>query len=78
MGIWGERIFGAIIIGILLTTVAILLVAVYDGRERRLAEPKVISCRLQQMDAIRLTYTDSVVCVPFATRRDTLGIEAVK
>ena len=42
------------------------------------AEPQVVACRQQQMEPIRLTWTDSLVCVPYVTRRDTLAIQEVK
>lgn len=42
------------------------------------SEPHLIACRQQQMEPMRITLTDSVVCVPYATRRDTLSIQEVK
>jgi hypothetical protein len=41
------------------------------------AEPKAYACEARQMEARRFTLTDSVVCVPVPTRRDTLSVEQI-
>lgn len=39
------------------------------------SEPAVVACRQKQMDHIRYSFTDSVVCVPVPFRRDTLTVQ---
>lgn len=58
-----------------LFVLVILGVFVVDGYKEYKAEPKTIACAQMQMDSKRFSFTDSVVCVPFPTRRDTVTIE---
>jgi hypothetical protein len=50
----------------------------FDGIQGVRSERATIACKAQQMDAIRLTFTTDVICVPYATRRDTVAVEAVR
>ena len=61
-------------------TLALFLVGtlsfvVYDAYQEYRAAPALISCAAQQQDARRYPLTDSVVCVPYSTRRDTLALD---
>jgi len=46
----------------------------FDGYQSFKSEPAVTACRMKQMDSRRYTFTDSVVCVPFPTRQDTITV----
>lgn len=71
--------FGALLGVMMLVIVGFIGFLVYDSFYLGIkTEPKVVVCRQQQMEPMRLTLTDSVVCVPYATRRDTLAIQEVK
>lgn len=65
------------VIGIL-GTVFLICVAVLgtiDSVQSLRAQPAFVTCRSQQMEPLRYTLTDSVVCVPFPMRRDTLALQ---
>lgn len=68
-------IFGISMVCLLLGVVAFSLIeATYSIR----AEPAKLSCRTKQMDAVRYTFSTTVVCVPFPTRQDTLSLRKVQ
>jgi hypothetical protein len=70
--------FGFVMIALFTLITLFIGVAFYDGAMQFKAEPKTIACRAQQMEPMRYSFTDSVVCVPHPTRRDTLAIQEVK
>lgn len=55
-----------------------VLALMVDGAQALRSERATIACKAQQMDASRLTFTTDVICVPYATRRDTVAVEAVR
>jgi hypothetical protein len=53
----------------------LMLVEVYNIYK---AEPKMFACEQQQLRAKRFTFTDSVICVPIPSRRDTTTFEVIR
>lgn len=48
----------------------------YDGIYLNVKnEPKAVACKMRQMDYERYSFTDSVVCVPHPSRRDTIYVQ---
>jgi hypothetical protein len=70
--------FGFVSTAIFILVGLFIISAFYDGAMAVKSEPKTIACRAQQMEPMRYSFTDSVVCVPHPTRRDTLAIQEVK
>lgn len=55
---------------------AVFCAFLYDGIYLNVKnERKTVACKMRQMDYERYSFTDSVVCVPYPTRRDTLYIQ---
>lgn len=74
-----DYVFGTLLAVVMAVLVGLIGFLAYDTFYLNIkSEPKVVVCRQQQMEPMRLTLTDSVVCVPYATRRDTLAIQEVK
>jgi hypothetical protein len=71
------------VLGLLATLVIVGLIAIgvagaIDFWGHLKAEHKTFTCAVNQMDARRLSFTDSVICVPYPTRQDTVTINGVK
>ena len=69
-----ENLFGLGAAVILLIAVAMVGFSATDMVYEYKAEPAMIACHQKQMDHARRTFTDSVVCVPYPMRRDTLQV----
>lgn len=49
---------------------------IYDGIYLNVKnERKTVACKMRQMDYERYSFTDSVVCVPYPMRRDTIYVQ---
>lgn len=57
--------------------IAAMAFGAFDGIQSLRSQHKYTACRLQQMGSYRYAFTDSVVCLPFPTRRDTLTLESI-
>ena len=54
----------------------LFLALLYDGLYLNVKnEPKAMACKLRQMDYERYSFTDSVVCLPYPMRRDTIYVQ---
>ena len=74
-----DYVFGTLLAIMIAVLVGLIGFLTYDTLYLGIkTEPKQVACRQQQMEPTRFTWTDSVVCVPYATRRDTLAIQEVK
>lgn len=71
-------IFNTVIALIFVAVALILGAAVLDGVYSYRAEPATIACHQKQMDSMRLTFTDSVVCVPYPMRRDSTTVQVIQ
>lgn len=69
---WGYVAFNTFIGGMALMILAFIYDVMYLGVR---SEPKVIACAQKQMEAHRLSFSDSVICTPAISRRDTLYIQ---
>jgi len=75
--VMGDMLMTAIVTLLLVTGayLTLMLVEVYNIYK---AEPKMFACEQQQMKANRFTFTDSVICVPVPSRRDTTTFEVIR
>jgi hypothetical protein len=62
----------------LLVTCAYLTLMLVEVYYIYKAEPDIFACEQQQMKAKRFTFTDSVICVPVPSRRDTTAFEVIR
>jgi hypothetical protein len=69
---WGYVAFNTFIVCVILMFCAFIYDVMYQGVR---SEHKVIACAQKQMEAHRLSFTDSVICTPAISRRDTLYIQ---
>jgi hypothetical protein len=67
-----QKMFLLLLCLALVTSVAVLLI---DNVNLYRSQPARFACEARQMQARRYTFTDSVVCVPYPTRRDTTTLE---
>jgi hypothetical protein len=67
-----------IIATLLLVTCAFLTLMLVEVYYIYKAEPKMFACEQQQLRAKRFTFTDSVICVPIPSRRDTTTFEVIR
>jgi hypothetical protein len=73
-----EFIIGATIAIVLTAFAAGMITFGLDFRHAIKAEPKVFACNAVHMDSKRISFTDSVICVPYPSRQDTVTINGVK
>lgn len=63
------------LIGIILAIGALFLGGTIDLITDIKAEPAKVACAQKQMDSFRYSLSDSVVCVPYINRQDTLTVK---
>jgi hypothetical protein len=67
--------FNVVMTMLMLGIAAGFLLLSMDGVGSYRAQSATFACEARQMQARRYTFTDSVLCVPYPTRRDTTTVE---
>lgn len=70
-----DRVLEVFIGLIFLAILVVVIVGTIDVYGNYKAEPAKIACAQKQMDSFRYSLSDSVVCVPYRTRQDTLTVK---